>query len=62
VLAVADKMEEGDFFSFERASTQVETLLPDSITVQQILRSQGDDETTRTRIVDSINEGKLLVN
>jgi hypothetical protein len=62
VLSVADKMEEGDFFSFERASTQVETLLPDSITVQQILRSQGDDETTRTRIVDSINEGKLLVN
>ena len=29
---------------------------------QQIFRSQGDDETTRTRIIDSINEGKLLVN
>ena len=37
VLAVADKMEEEDFFDFERASTQVETLLPESMTVQRIL-------------------------
>ena len=28
----------------------------------KFFRSQGDDETTRTRIIDSINEGKLLVN
>jgi uncharacterized protein (AIM24 family) len=62
VLSVADKMEERDFFDFERASTEVGSLLPESITVQQILRSQGDDQTTRTRIIDGINEGKLLVN
>jgi hypothetical protein len=62
VLSVADKMEERDFFDFEEASTEVGTLFPGSITIQQILRSQGDDETTRTRIIDGINEGKLLVN
>ena len=40
----------------------MEALLPETITAQEIFRSQGDDETTRTQIIDSINEGKLLVN
>jgi hypothetical protein len=59
---IADKMEEGDTFNFEAASAEVETLLPGNLTAQQIFRSQGDDETIRTRIIDSINTGKLLVN
>jgi hypothetical protein len=60
-VMVADKVEE-DSFNFEGAATEVETLLPQSMTIQRIFRSQGDDETTRTRIIDSINAGKLLVN
>jgi len=59
---VADKMEEGDSFDFEAASDDVETLLPENVTAEEIFRSQGDDETTRTRIINSINAGKLLVN
>jgi hypothetical protein len=59
---IADKMEEEDSFDFARASAEVETLLPENVTAEQIFRSDGDDGTTRTRIIDSINAGKLLVN
>jgi hypothetical protein len=62
VLMVADKMEEEDSFDFARASAEVETLLPENVTAEQIFRSEGDDGTTRTRIIESINAGKLLVN
>ena len=61
-VMIADKMEEGDSFDFEAASAEVETLLPENLAAQEIFRSQGDDETTRTRIIDSINAGSLLVN
>jgi hypothetical protein len=61
-LTVADKMEGDDSFSFEWASKEMETLFPVNVAVQEIFRSQGDDETIRTRIINSINEGKLLVN
>ena len=40
----------------------METLLPENVTAEQIFRSEGDDGTTRTRIIESINAGKLLVN
>jgi hypothetical protein len=59
---IVDKMEEGDTFNFEAASAEVETLLPGNLTAQQISRGQTDDETTRTLIINGINEGKLLVN
>jgi hypothetical protein len=59
---IADKMEQGDTFDFEGASAELETLLPGHLTAQQISRGQGDDPTTRSRVIDSINEGKLLVN
>ena len=61
-VMIADKMEEGDSFDFEEASSEVETLLPENVTAEQIFRSEGDDGTTRTRIIESINAGKLLVN
>ena len=62
VAMVADKMEEGDSFDFEAASAEVGALLPESVAIDQIFRSQWDDVTTRTRVIDSINTGKLLVN
>ena len=59
---IADKMEEEDTFNFQGASAEVTLLLPATVTSQEIFRSQSDDETMHTRIVDSINEGKLIVN
>jgi len=59
---VADKNGGRDSFDVEAASDDVETLLPENVTAEEIFRSQGDDETTRTRIINSINAGKLLVN
>ena len=61
-VMIADKMEEEDTFNFQGASAEVTLLLPATVTSQEIFRSQSDDETMHTRIVDSINEGKLLVN
>jgi hypothetical protein len=62
VMTVADKMEGDDDFNFEWASMEMEALLPGNVAVEQIFRSQTDDETSRDRIIDSLNEGKLLVN
>jgi hypothetical protein len=62
VLTLADKMDGEDPFDFEWASRKIETLLPVNVAVEEIFRSQTDDETVRTRIIDSVNEGRLLVN
>jgi hypothetical protein len=56
---VAD--ENGDF-DFEQASQQVGNLLPAQMTVWSVYRGQTDDETARTAILGSINEGKLIIN
>jgi hypothetical protein len=61
-VMIADKTEEEDTFNFQGASAEVTLLLPATVTSQEIFRSQSDDETMHTRIVDSINAGKLLVN
>jgi hypothetical protein len=61
-VMIADKKEVEDSFDFQQASAEVEVLLPDNITSQEIFRGQSDDGTTHTQIVDSINAGKLLVN
>jgi hypothetical protein len=62
VLALADKMDGEDPFDFEWASKEMESLLPVNLAVEEIFRSRTNDETIRTRIIDSINEGRLLVN
>ena len=62
VVLVADKMESADHFNFESAAARGENLLPACAQGQEIYRSEGDDGTTRTEILDRLNEGKLLVN
>jgi len=60
VLLVADIP---DTFDFEAASAQVGTLLPDSITVKKIYRSSfANDELANETLLDSIDQGALLVN
>ena len=59
---VSDKMEAEDYFDFEEASAEAEALLPANVTAQKISRAQGDDETTRTLLINAINEGMLYVN
>jgi len=61
-VMIADKTEEEDSFDFEGASAEVEALLPKSVTSQRISRGQGNDGAIRAQIIDSINEGRLLVN
>jgi hypothetical protein len=58
-LMVAD--ENGDF-DFEQASQQAGDLLPAQMTIWSVYRGQTDDETARTAILGSINEGKLIIN
>jgi hypothetical protein len=59
VLLVAD--QNGDF-DFEQASQELGTLFPKDVTVWGINRGQTDNETARTAILGSFNEGKLIVN
>jgi hypothetical protein len=60
VLLVADM---GDTFDFEAASAEAAILLPDSITVKKIYRSNfANDELASEALLDSIDQGALLVN
>ena len=59
---VSDKKDGEEDFDFEEASAEVEALLPADVTAQKLSRTQGDDETTRTLLINAINEGRLLVN
>jgi hypothetical protein len=58
-LMVADQ---NDGFNFERASEEVGVLLPRDMTVWEIFRGQSDEETARSALLGSINDGQLLVN
>jgi uncharacterized delta-60 repeat protein len=61
-LLVADRKEKDDF-DFEVASEEVRSLLPSSIVVRKIFRSQfSDDGQARGVLLSSINQGPLLVN
>jgi hypothetical protein len=60
VLLVADI---NDSFDFEAASSGVEALLPDNLTVKRIFRGQfEDDERVRKELLGDLNQGALLVN
>ena len=56
-LLVADI---NDFFNFEGASGDVADLLPGDMTVSEIFR--GQSPTARSDLLDSLNQGQLLVN
>jgi len=59
ILIVAD--QNGDF-DFEQASQNVGDLFPEEMTVWGIYRGQAGDETARSAVLGSMNEGKLMVN
>jgi hypothetical protein len=59
VLMVASRNAE---FDFEQASREVGDLLPQEMTVWSVYQGQTDDETARTAVLGSINEGKLMIN
>jgi hypothetical protein len=40
----------------------VESLIPGEISIEEILRSQSDDETAKTQLLGRINAGKVLIN
>ena len=56
-LLVADV---NDFFNFEGASEEVGSLFPGNITVSEVFR--GQSATARSDLLDSLNQGQLLVN
>jgi hypothetical protein len=47
---------------FETQSAQTGALLPPGIDVQMINRSDGNDDLTRSQIVDALNQGPMIVN
>jgi hypothetical protein len=63
VLLVSDMKERSDDFDFEKASEEVRGLLPTSLTVRKIYRSQfSSDAQARQELINGINQGPLLVN
>jgi hypothetical protein len=62
-LLVSDKKERSDDFDFEKASEEMRTLLPGSLTVRKIYRGQfSSDAQARQELISGINQGPLLVN
>ena len=61
-LLVADQVDPGDY-DFEGGSDELEMLLPPSVGVKKVFRSQfGSDEEAKEALLGGINEGPLLVN
>jgi hypothetical protein len=62
-LLVADKAEKSDDFNFEGASEEIWGLLPPSLVVRKIYRSQfSSDSQANGVLLSAINQGPLLVN
>ena len=62
-LLVSDKKERVDDFDFEKASEEMRALLPGSLRVRKIYRSQfSSDAQARQELITGINQGPLLVN
>jgi hypothetical protein len=62
-LLVADRVDNSDDFNFEGASEEIWSLLPSSLTVRKIYRSQfSSDAQANGVLLGAINQGPLLVN
>jgi hypothetical protein len=62
-LLVSDMKERGDDFDFEKASEELRGLLPSSLMVRKIYRSQFSDDAQATQeLINGIKRGPLLVN
>jgi hypothetical protein len=62
VLLISDKAEGGDY-DFEKATEEIEALLPFDVTGTKIFRGGcANDVETKAAILDGINGGPLLVN
>lgn len=59
VLLVADQNEG---FDFESADSQLQAILPGSLSLKDIRRGQIGDSAARTQLLDAINQGQKLVN
>ena len=47
---------------FEMATAAAESLLPETLTIDKVLLGQTDTNTARNQILNSIENGKLIVN
>jgi hypothetical protein len=62
-LLVADRVDNSDDFNFEGASEEIWGLLPSSLVVRKIYRSQfSSDAQANGVLLGAINQGPLLVN
>jgi hypothetical protein len=62
-LLVADRVDNSDDFNFEGASEEIWGLLPSSLMVRKIYRSQfSSDSQANGVLLSAINQGPLLVN
>jgi hypothetical protein len=59
VLLVADR---NNGYDFEAADTQLQSLIPASITLTDIRRGQVGDSEARSQLLDALNSGPKLVN
>ena len=58
VLMVADN---NDLVDFESASTELESTIPENLSITNIFLGQSDPSTARSQILNGIENGKLLV-
>lgn len=59
LLLVADQ---NDGFDFDAATDRLRALVPPGVIVEEVRRSQTDDQTARVRLLEAINRGQKLVN
>lgn len=59
VTLVADHF---DGYDFEAASTQLQPMIPGSVTVTDIRRGQVGDSNARSQLLTAINQGQKLIN
>jgi hypothetical protein len=61
VLLISDRVGP-DGFSFEGASAELKALVPNSLSVQTVVRSNEEPAATRTQIVEGFSKSPLIAN
>jgi len=59
VLLVSDS---NDGIDFENGSAQLRSVIPDGVSVEEIVRGRMDDLVTKSEVLDRVNRGQRIVN
>lgn len=59
VLLISDS---NDGIDFENGTAQLRTIIPDGVSVEQIVRGRRDDDLTKNEVIDRVSRGPRIVN